>query len=416
MTIAEGVSGRVVYKAYATGVITSGTEPAPATDPASSGGRILRRVSTTLALGKDAYQSNEVRSDRQIADFRHGVRRVGGNIAGELSPATYFDFIEAAHRDTATAAVSLDETDLTSVTSDASGSQFVFGGGDPVSLGLRVGDIIRFTGLATTANNSRNFLITGFGGTSNRTVTVTPAPTTDAVADTAFGVSRPGKASIVPASSYVSRKFAFEIWNQDIDVARLFTECRITGYRLGLPATGMSTIELMAMGRNVQTYTAGDAPFFGSPTAATTTGICAAVNGVLRAGGAQLGVVTGLDIALDLAATSDPVVGQNIVPEIFLGRANVSGTITAFFEDLTLFNAFKDETESEVLVRLDASSGAAADAIAIYLPRVKFGGGDISNAGEGGQTITLPFQALKYEGAGAGIAQTTIRIHDTAAS
>ena len=60
MTIAQGVKKVVSYKKQSgLGV------------PASGGsGQELRRVTSTINLTKDTYQSNEIRSDQQIADFR----------------------------------------------------------------------------------------------------------------------------------------------------------------------------------------------------------------------------------------------------------------------------------------------------------------------------------------------------------
>ena len=58
----------------------------------------LRRVTSTLDMKKDTYQSNEMRADRQIADFRHGVRSIEGSISGELSPGTYEKFMAAILR------------------------------------------------------------------------------------------------------------------------------------------------------------------------------------------------------------------------------------------------------------------------------------------------------------------------------
>lgn len=66
----------------------------------SATGQKLRRVSSSLALTKDVFTSNEVRPDQQISDMRHGVKRVTGQIAGELSRSTYDDLIAAALRST----------------------------------------------------------------------------------------------------------------------------------------------------------------------------------------------------------------------------------------------------------------------------------------------------------------------------
>jgi Phage tail tube protein len=100
----------------------------------------------------------------------------------------------------------------------------------------------------------------------------------------------------------------------------------------------MSTIEISMMGRDMETGAGGSSPFFTSPVAATSTGILAAVNGLVRAGGATLGVVTGANLSINLNPEAPAVVGQSFVPEIFLRELNASGQLTALFEDLTPVN------------------------------------------------------------------------------
>ena len=55
----------------------------------------IRHVSTTLALTKSSNESAEIRSDRQIAHFRHGNKSVAGDIAIELSYGTFDALLEA---------------------------------------------------------------------------------------------------------------------------------------------------------------------------------------------------------------------------------------------------------------------------------------------------------------------------------
>lgn len=415
MSLSEGVSASLRYKVYPSGVISSNTQPTSVSDPGTSGGQLLRRVSSTLNLTKDTYQSNEVRTDRQISDFRHGIKRVTGSITGEFSPATYWDFIEAACRGTEGNALADSNTEFTSVASSSVASTFTFGGGDAVAEGYRVGDVIQFTNLTETTNNSRNFLITaiGSGGT---VLTVYPAPTT-AGADTGFNVVTIGKSVYVPSSNHVSRKFLIEAYHSDIDISRVFTECRVGGVNIGLPATGMGTIEIPMMGRDMEVYTDSNAPFFASPTSENTNGIVAAVNGLLKVQGTTIGVVTGLSVNMTLSPTSDAVVGQNFVPEIFLGRANVTGQFTAMLEDATFLNYFKNETEISILVYLTTTSAIDSPAMSIHLPRIKMGDASVGLTGEGAQIITAPFTALKSTAteASTGIAATTIRFTDSLA-
>src|SRR4029077_5683984 len=129
MPLAEGVSARIAYKFYTSPVIVPGVPAISATDPGPTGGQILRRVASTLAFTKDTYQSGEIRSDYQIADFRHGVHRVAGNISGELSPLTYQEWFAASLRTDWTAPVSLSQVQLTSMAADGTASTLTFAAG-----------------------------------------------------------------------------------------------------------------------------------------------------------------------------------------------------------------------------------------------------------------------------------------------
>jgi hypothetical protein len=55
----------------------------------------LRNTGTNLELSKNAIVSEELRSDRQISDARHGNKQVGGDINFELSADTFDDMLEA---------------------------------------------------------------------------------------------------------------------------------------------------------------------------------------------------------------------------------------------------------------------------------------------------------------------------------
>ena len=58
----------------------------------------LRRVTSSLNLTKETYQSNEMNNNRQVGDFRHGVQSIEGSISGELSCGTYQKFMAAILR------------------------------------------------------------------------------------------------------------------------------------------------------------------------------------------------------------------------------------------------------------------------------------------------------------------------------
>ena len=81
--MATGIAKKVLYKKETDfGVITT-----------PDNGKSLRRVSSDLNLTKETYGSQEIRTDYQTSDFRHGVRSVEGTINVELSSASYSDFL-----------------------------------------------------------------------------------------------------------------------------------------------------------------------------------------------------------------------------------------------------------------------------------------------------------------------------------
>ena len=412
--LAEGVAARVSAKFYADADITPGVAAISSSALGASGAQVMRRVGSTLTLTKDTYQSNEVRTDRQVSDFRHGVKRAPGTLGGELSPGTYARLFEASMRGTFAGAVTASNTDFTSVTADNATSKFIFTAGTPITKGLRVGMALRFSGLGLPANNNKNFVIVGFGGTSGREVTVFPAPTT-MTTQSAFTLTTVGRSLIIPSTGHVKRKIAVEHYHIDKAYAELFVEGRVGGFNVQLPASGMSTVDFELLCRDMETYSGGQAPFFTSPTDVSTTGIMAAVNGMLRVGGDVVAVITGLNIQHQMDLSGDPVVGSNLLPDILAGRSIVSGQMTANFQDATLINAFRNESEIDILAYLTTTSAENTPAMTFYLPRVKLGGASKPLQGEGAQTITLPFQALKFEGAEAtvGKANTTLQIWDS---
>lgn len=86
MTIANGAQHSLHFVAET----TYGTTPStPTWTP-------VPHTGTSLALTKDGVESEKLRGDRQVEDFRHGNKSVSGEITGELEYAAFDDLLEAA--------------------------------------------------------------------------------------------------------------------------------------------------------------------------------------------------------------------------------------------------------------------------------------------------------------------------------
>lgn len=397
MTIASGINTVVAYKKQSSLGTISG----------ETGGKEIRRVSCTLDISKDTYESNEKVKHAQVVDFRHGVRRGGGALDGELSPGTYVDFLGSLLRREFTAGE--DTGSIDDVTPNSAGT-FTRLAGSFITDGIKIGDVVRWTGFAGANNNNKNFRVTNV---TALVLTVAEPVATEAEQD-AVTCTVVGRKSWMPTTGLTADAYTFEKWFSDIAQSERFIDVRIASVRISLPATGMATISFGLIAKDAS-Y--GTAQYFTTPTAVTTTGLTAAVNGSLRLAGADVAVVTGMEITVDLGVGGDPVVGSNTIPSQFYGRSRVSGQMTAYFEDETLRDLFINETEAALQVVLTTNNEDDADFVSFVMPRVKVGG---ASKGDGDQGIiqTLPFTALLNVAGGASASTdlTTLAIQDSTAA
>lgn len=409
MPIASGIAKQARFKREATFAVPPGATLA----------QLLRNVESGINLEKDTYQSAEKRSDYQISDYRHGVRKTSGTIKGELSPKTYSDFMSAALRRDFTVVAPIAGASVTiasgSIVNNVQQYTVTRAAGSFLTDGVKAGHVVRLSvGALNVANINKNLYVVSLTATVltvivlNSTAMVAEGP----IATTTITVF--GKQTFVPTSGHTDISYAIEHWFSDVPTSELYTGCKVSTLDIGLPSTGMATIDVGIMGAGgIVTNTSA---YYTSPAAATTTGIMAAVNGVLYVGGVAVAICTGLSLKIDGGYSGDPVVGANVMPAIFPGRVNITGQFTAYFDSATFRDAFLNETEIALSAVLTADNTATADFLAFTLPRIKLGSASRSD-GEKGIIVTCDFQALFNFAGGAGIAteQTTLLVQDSAA-
>ena len=364
----------------------------------------LRRVTSSMNLTKETYQSNEMRADRQVADMRHGVQSVEGSISGELSPGTYEKLMAAILRKAwAAAPVGGPESDIACTL--GSGPIATFTSAATATFlqdGLKVGDVGRWTGWTTTGdgNNARNFMITSLTDLIMVGTFLDGAVGEAKIAGDAVTFTGVGKKTWTPQTAHTEDWFSLEHAFTDVDLSEVFWDVKVNTMAVKLPATGLGTIDFGLMGLNHTNYSAGNAPYFSAVLAASTGGVLAAVNGALYVQGTKIALLTGLDFDIAGGLSSEAVVGSNVKPDIFDGRVVVKGNMSVFFEDATFRDYFENETEISVNCVFTDDNTATADFLAFTMPRVKVGGAS-KDDGEKGIIQTLPFVALFDTSAGA---------------
>jgi len=401
MTISVGTAKKIGYK----------KETTFGTPAGASGGKLLRRVTANFNLMKETYESNEIRTDRQVADYRHGVRSAEGSLNGELSPATYADFMgSAVARDftTAPTASSL------SVTIAASGTLYTVtrASGSWLTDGFQVGMIIRLTGAGLDTDNVGNNLLIATASALELTVSVVNgtllAEEGPIISVTATAI---GKVTFVPSTGHTDQSYTVEEFYSDIAQSEVYTGMKVNSVAIQLPATGLSTIDVGFAGKDLALT--GTTQYFSSPTAQNTNGIFAAVNGVMLVQGAPVALVTSADFTIERATENATAVGSNSVADIFTGRIRVTGNLSVYFQDATFRNYFKDETTVSLVLAMTTSTANNADFVTFTIPKVKLGSFS-KDDNELGLVASTSFQALLNDVTTAGLPATTIQIQDSA--
>ena len=401
MTISKGTAKQVGYKKETTWGVLAG----------NTSGKLLRRVTASFNLAKETYESGEIRTDRQVADFRHGVRSAEGSLNGELSAASYADFMgSVVGKDFAS--ISLGAATSCTVTVVGTVYTIIRSAGSWITDGIKVGTVVRAAGLTTIADNARNLLVASVTATNLVVVPLNGVALTAQGTGTSVTITAPGKQTFVPATGHTDDSYTVEEWYSDIAQSEVYTGMKVNNVSVQLPATGLSTVDIGFAGKDL-TQT-GTSQYFTSPTAQSNNGIFAAVNGVMLVNGAAVALVTSADFAIERATENASVVGSNSVADIFTGRIRVTGNMSVYFQDAAFRDYFDDETTASLALTMTADSSATSNFIAFTLPKVKLGS-FTRDDGELGVVASASFQALLNDVTTAGLPATTIQIQDSAA-
>jgi hypothetical protein len=193
-----------------------------------------------------------------------------------------------------------------------------------------------------------------------------------------------------------------EDYAEDIDQARLFTGCTVSTMSVSMAPNQMVSATFGMVGKDMTisgTEKTVAAAGVGEPFDAYSGSLLVAdVDGI--GGASALSTVTSVDFTVTNSFAPTFVVGSDSAPQLEFGRAEIEGTITAYFEDLSLVNRFLDETESAIQVSVAEGTTAGDNVMTFLFPRVKFNGADIPVDGPTSRIVTLPFVALYDDAVG----------------
>lgn len=271
------------------------------TTPATPALLTVRHKGCSLGIEKGSMQSEELRADRQIADFRMGQNSVGGGIDCEVSTDVQFATLLEA----------------------------LLGGAWTTNV-LKAGTTRRWFSML------RKFGDVGFD------------------------------------KPYL-----------------LFTGVEIASAEFKISPDKIATcsFDTVAKSMSISTTAPTGATF---PATAVAASPMDAFTGTIKEGGSVIAVVSELSFKVENGIERRFVIGSKdtILPQI--GRSNVTGSITAYFESAAMLEKFLNETQSS----LEFTLTAGAKTLTFLLPAIKYTGGKPDVSGEGAITLQMPFQAV----------------------
>jgi len=185
--------------------------------------------------------------------------------------------------------------------------------------------------------------------------------------------------------------FSIEDYAADIDQARVFTGMSVSTMAISLAPNQMVATTFGMVGKDMSmsaTEKTQDAASGAAPFDAYSGDLSIGNVG----GAAPVAIVTALDFTLNNSYAPTFVIGDDSAPSLEYGRAEIEGTLTAYFEDDALINRFLNETETEIEVSVDDPTGA--NTYTFQFPRVKINSADVGVDGPTSRMITMSFVAL----------------------
>lgn len=297
------------YSSYYIKETSSGVTPATGTL------KIFRATKSGLDINIATLQSEEIRDDAEVADFRLGTRHVEGTASAEFSYETFDDLLAAALR-----------------------SSFVSG------------------------------IVKG-------------------------GIDR--------------QSFTFIDYNADITdfPYTIYRGCEVNTLAITVAASAMVGIEFGIVGRTMeQTATLPAGLTVGTRT---TTAPMDGFSGALNMGGSVVDVITEMAINIENGIEPRFVVGSKFSIKPGSKRRQVTGTMTAYYEDNALRTKFLNEQESELTI--DIIDGTTGAGYRFTMPRVKITEAPRPIDGEGDIMLNMSYRGLldQTEGYSLSIEQLT---------
>lgn len=344
----------------------------------------IRLTGTTLALAKGNFVSEELRSDRQIADSRHGSKQIGGDIMTEMSYASHDDYLEAVL--CGTWAVKAAPVTAVTISAQASDNSINFSANNAPL--VEKGDRITIAGFTGTVGNNRAKALVVSRTVAKIVISGGVPLVDDAAGESVTVTTLTGKLS----AGVTRRSFSMlrDFTDATADRYHLFKGLELNKFDLTVGVEGIVKVGYGIIGKT-QDDPSDSEPDTTTYTDVNTNAVMDSFLGTVYEGGTLLAIATEIKMTLENGIAPKFVIGSDSTNKPSIGRSALTGQLTAFAEDAALLRKFINQTDSSLKFSL---SDQAGNSYRFTFNRVKFNGGQMDTSGQGPVVVPLPFQAL----------------------
>jgi hypothetical protein len=402
----------MVYQTNFNSYVAYGAQSALGTAKRGAGGTILRVTGgTPMHLAKAAIESKEVRRDAQHTRGRHGMQTVvGGPYTGEVSRDAYDSIYQALMRSTWDASFTGTSADFTTATITGANT-ITWTGGNPITKGFRVYDVIRLTASSTAGNNNKNLTIASISATA----IVVNETLINAAADASMVIQRTGRKVIMPAAgSLVNTYFSIDEYEADIGVSRFAPDCFWKIGKWTMQPNNLLMFDPSFVGSGAFEIDTGvNAPVLTAPTLPTNPPM-AVLDATLNIGGTVVADLTSFDLTLDNNAVAPQVAASKVSPTVLGGANTVAMNLKFLRKDSSWDADVLNETGLTLNMLAVANMSEPKDFLRISVPYFTLSDAQVSALSLAGGprdvSLTIPAALVGHDTSGAGFDDTMLSL------
>ena len=355
-------------------------EVTPGITPVSPVWTKLRNTGGIPSIQKDALQSAELDSSREIISVRTGNESAAGEFSTELSFGSHDDLFANAMTSDWVAGSTLAALNITV---DEVLKTFTRDSGDYVSDGVKVGDLVKYDSL--TGNNAQPFIVTTVIPlvVTGAAITVTLSP--ESAASDLVIADKLGTGNLCKSVSIMTHLVGK---CGTVDKFIVTNGVEMTGWSLEVAVNAQVTGSFPVIGRGQEILSAAPAGSTFNPDSTTRPYI--GVDGKVVYDGELKGGVTTVSYTNDNNASGQFELGSKAVSFIERGTANNTVSASAFMFDDVDLSKFLNEELVSIAVILNHPDGGA---MAFTTPQTVLTAADIE-LGEGSVTQGIEGTAI----------------------